>query len=170
MMVIKSVEAKTSPHWIPGVGEPLAGLKLTSSKQRWLDGAPKVPFWLWNHYHFQTNGIVTRKVSQGHHKATTSAQDHYVALSARQHRQTTAPQLARDLLLRPEEEYPGKLLTDVLKKLAFMSSGIQSPGSLVCPFDCIQQKRSVIEEPKASVVDTTRIGSCSFQSRFTRQS
>ncbi|GFY01182.1 transposable element Tcb2 transposase [Trichonephila clavipes] len=38
-----------------------------------------------------------RKASQSHHRASASAQDRYLALSARRHRRTTAPQLARDL-------------------------------------------------------------------------
>ncbi|GFT95616.1 transposable element Tcb2 transposase [Trichonephila clavipes] len=46
---------------------------------------------------FQTSGTVSSKVNQGHHRASASARDHYLALRARRHRWTTAHQLARDL-------------------------------------------------------------------------
>ncbi|GFW36034.1 hypothetical protein TNCV_4928981 [Trichonephila clavipes] len=32
----------------------------------------------------------------------------------------------------------------------------------VCPFECIQQERSVTVEPKTLVMDTTIMGACSF--------
>ncbi|KAF8781683.1 hypothetical protein HNY73_012057 [Argiope bruennichi] len=56
---------------------------------RRLQVAPKVVSRLWNQ--FQTNGTVTRKAGQGYHRATTPAQDRYLALRARRHRLTTAP-------------------------------------------------------------------------------
>ncbi|GFX68741.1 hypothetical protein TNCV_2124971 [Trichonephila clavipes] len=54
----------------------------------------KVVSQLWNQ--FQTGNVVIRWGGQGHHRALTSAQDHYLALSVRQRRRTTAPQLVRD--------------------------------------------------------------------------
>ncbi|GFX57153.1 hypothetical protein TNCV_2964331 [Trichonephila clavipes] len=50
---------------------------------------------LWNQ--FQTNGTVIRKVGQGHHIASISAQDCYLALSTWRHRWTSATQLVCDL-------------------------------------------------------------------------
>ncbi|GFT27030.1 hypothetical protein TNCV_4675571 [Trichonephila clavipes] len=55
----------------------------------------KVVSRLWNQ--FQTSGTVTRKVIQGCRRASTFAHDRYLALSARQHRWTTAAQFNRDL-------------------------------------------------------------------------
>ncbi|GFV04351.1 hypothetical protein TNCV_919721 [Trichonephila clavipes] len=50
---------------------------------------PKVVSRLWNP--FQTSGTVTRRVDQGRHRATKSAQDHYMALSARDIRNIGSP-------------------------------------------------------------------------------
>ncbi|GFT77134.1 hypothetical protein TNCV_1984281 [Trichonephila clavipes] len=57
-------------------------------------GEPKAVSQQWNQ--FQTSDTFNKNVGQGHHR-TTSAQDHYSALSARRHRRTTAPQHARGL-------------------------------------------------------------------------
>ncbi|GFU24272.1 hypothetical protein TNCV_3395921 [Trichonephila clavipes] len=56
---------------------------------------PKVVTRIWNQ--FQADGTVTRRVSQGHHRASTSAQNCYLALSPQRRRLTVAPQLSRDL-------------------------------------------------------------------------
>ncbi|GFX37400.1 hypothetical protein TNCV_3106521 [Trichonephila clavipes] len=53
---------------------------------------PKVVSWFWNP--FQTSGTVPIKVVQGRHRASTSAQDRYLALGAQWHWRTTARQLA----------------------------------------------------------------------------
>ncbi|GFX94092.1 hypothetical protein TNCV_3414541 [Trichonephila clavipes] len=50
---------------------------------------------LWNQ--FQTSGIVTRKLGEGRHRPSTSAQDRYSSLNPQRYRQTTAPKIARDL-------------------------------------------------------------------------
>ncbi|GFU71843.1 transposable element Tcb1 transposase [Trichonephila clavipes] len=57
--------------------------------------SPKVVFHLWNQ--FKTSSTVTRKVCQGRVRASTSAQNWYLALSAQRHRRTRAPHFARDL-------------------------------------------------------------------------
>ncbi|GFT24677.1 hypothetical protein TNCV_2856151 [Trichonephila clavipes] len=46
---------------------------------------------------FQTSSIVTWKVSEGRHRASTTAQYRNLVLSAQRHRRTTVPHLARDL-------------------------------------------------------------------------
>ncbi|GFV47476.1 transposable element Tcb2 transposase [Trichonephila clavipes] len=51
--------------------------------------------WLGNK--FQTSGTLSRKAGKGLHRASTSAQDRYLAFYARRPRWTMAPQLVRDL-------------------------------------------------------------------------
>ncbi|GFT07421.1 hypothetical protein TNCV_3789021 [Trichonephila clavipes] len=73
----------------------LAGLKLAILKRRWFDG-----------YKLYESGLPVMEPTpnklyyhqKGCHRALISSQDCYVALSARRHRRTTAPQLARDLV------------------------------------------------------------------------
>ncbi|GFV71349.1 hypothetical protein TNCV_3133401 [Trichonephila clavipes] len=55
----------------------------------------KVVSGFWNQ--FQTNDSVTSKVGQGRPRASISAQDYYLAFSARRHRQTKTHQLSREL-------------------------------------------------------------------------
>ncbi|GFT83685.1 hypothetical protein TNCV_2826121 [Trichonephila clavipes] len=94
--------AETSSRWLEA-GQSQAEVI------SWLQGATKVISRLWNQ--FQTKGTVTRKVNQGRHRAMTSAQDLYMALSARRHSPKTA---ARD-----------SSSTDFLHRLAF-TPGLQS--------------------------------------------
>ncbi|GFV98378.1 hypothetical protein TNCV_623371 [Trichonephila clavipes] len=56
---------------------------------------PKEVSLLWNQ--FQSSGTVTRLVSQECHRPSIFEQDHYLSLSTRWYRRTTALQLARDL-------------------------------------------------------------------------
>ncbi|GFT90119.1 hypothetical protein TNCV_3720981 [Trichonephila clavipes] len=83
---------------------------------------PKVFCRLWNQ--FQTSGTITGKVSQGHHRTLTSAQDYCLALKALRHRQTTTPQHTRDLAALSERISRQA----VLKTLAF-TPGVQSVAS-----------------------------------------
>ncbi|GFY13319.1 hypothetical protein TNCV_2335831 [Trichonephila clavipes] len=65
---------------------------------------------------------------EGHHRESTFKQDRYLALSARGHMQTTAPQLVT-LLLCLEEEFPEKHSLLVLQRLA-STPGVQFGTSL----------------------------------------
>ncbi|GFU75594.1 hypothetical protein TNCV_2863091 [Trichonephila clavipes] len=60
-----------------------------------ITSGPKVVTRLWNQ--LKTSGTVPSKVAQGHHRASTPAEDCYLALRSRRHMQTMAPHLARDL-------------------------------------------------------------------------
>ncbi|GFU64729.1 hypothetical protein TNCV_876521 [Trichonephila clavipes] len=93
---------------------------------RWLQEAPKVIFRLCNQ--FQKTGTITRKFSQGPHRAITPAHDRYLTLSARLHQRTMAPQLSRDLTVS-EKKFPGKQSTDGLT--------IYPVSRRMCLFDCI---------------------------------
>ncbi|GFU52399.1 hypothetical protein TNCV_3959131 [Trichonephila clavipes] len=98
---------------------------------------------------------------QVHHRATTSAQDRYLALSTRCHRQTSVRSMLVTLLLCLENEFPGKKSTH--KCPAETGLYAQRASSLVCSFDYIQHERPVILERKASTIDITRMRSCSCQ-------
>ncbi|GFW65361.1 hypothetical protein TNCV_396271 [Trichonephila clavipes] len=87
---------------------------------------------------FQTSGAVTGKVGQGPDKEIEPTQDHYLSLSKWQHRRTVYRRLAE---------------TDIY---------VQRPV-LCVPLAASKRKKLIIEKPKASVVDTTILGVCSFQ-------
>ncbi|GFY35768.1 uncharacterized protein TNCV_4841451 [Trichonephila clavipes] len=122
------------------VGSPMPEIIFKISWPASSGGSPKVISRLWNQ--FQTSGTVTMKVGQGRHKVSTSPQDRYLALSPRRHKGTTMFQLARDLVA---------------------VSGRRISRQTRCSFDCFKQERPSVEELKASVVDTIRMGVCSFQ-------
>ncbi|GFV34826.1 hypothetical protein TNCV_1451301 [Trichonephila clavipes] len=67
---------------------------------------PKGVSRLWNQ--LQTSGIVSRMVGQDHHRAITPVQNRYVASSTERHRRTTAPQLARELIVVSGKRISGK--------------------------------------------------------------
>ncbi|GFX97442.1 HTH_Tnp_Tc3_2 domain-containing protein [Trichonephila clavipes] len=96
---------------------------------RLLQGPQKVVSRLWNQ--FQTSGIATRKICHGRTRTMTSAQDRYLALSARRHRWTTVPQLARDLSAVSGRIISRQTVYSRLTEVA-LTLGVQTP------FDCIQ--------------------------------
>ncbi|GFV20311.1 hypothetical protein TNCV_4140741 [Trichonephila clavipes] len=107
------------------------------------------------------SGTVKKKVSQVSPRALTSAQDSYLALSAQQHKRTTAPQLSRDLA-----SVSGRSLQSSCRDWP-----LRPASSPVHPFNCMQQKRLDFVKLKTFVVDTTIIGAYSFsnESKCTRQ-
>ncbi|GFW99639.1 hypothetical protein TNCV_3418721 [Trichonephila clavipes] len=83
----------------------------------------KMVFWGCNK--LQTNDTVTRKVSQGHDRASTPAQDRYLALRTRRHRLImTHHSFLVTLLISLEEEFPGKQSTTVLQRLIFIPAAL----------------------------------------------
>ncbi|GFT05881.1 hypothetical protein TNCV_3926391 [Trichonephila clavipes] len=90
---------------------------------------------------------VPREVVLGHHRATTSAQDCYLALRARRHRRTKAPQLARDFTA-----VSGKRISRKTVYSRLSETGIYYQILWL----------SNIVELKTSVVDTTGKGACSL--------
>ncbi|GFV71329.1 hypothetical protein TNCV_3133201 [Trichonephila clavipes] len=117
----------------------------------------KVVSHLWNQ--LQISGVVTRTVVQGCHRASTSAQYHYLALCVRQHRRIMAPWLARALAAVSGRRISCRAVT----AFSCRDWPLRMATSLVRLFDCIQQGKMVIVELNTSDVDTTRMGACSFQ-------
>lgn len=68
---------------------------VSSRDPRRLQVATKMVSRFWNE--FQTSGTIIRRPDQSRPRATTAANDSYLALSAREHRQTTATVFTRDL-------------------------------------------------------------------------
>ncbi|GFW21385.1 hypothetical protein TNCV_1532101 [Trichonephila clavipes] len=101
---------------------------------------------------FQTSGTVTKKVVQGHHTTSTSAQYCYLALRARRYRWKTTPQLNRDVSAVSERRISRQIVYSHLPETGLPLS------SLMRPFDNIQQERPDIVKLKTSVVDITRMG------------
>ncbi|GFX99620.1 hypothetical protein TNCV_5026731 [Trichonephila clavipes] len=76
-----------------------------------------------------------------------------------------APQPARNLAA-----VPGRRISKQTLYSRLADCPLRLAPSLECPFDCIQQKRQNIVEPKTPVVDIIRMGHVLFsdESRFTR--
>ncbi|GFU66113.1 hypothetical protein TNCV_2857861 [Trichonephila clavipes] len=87
-------------------------------------------------------------VSQGRHRASTTAQNCYLALSARRHRWTTFHQLAHDLAAVSGREISKKTLYRRLAKTILYT---RSPVLRV-PLIASNRKDRML---KTSVVDTT---------------
>ncbi|GFX66838.1 hypothetical protein TNCV_3049361 [Trichonephila clavipes] len=92
---------------------------------------------------------------------------HYLSLNARWHKQTTAPQLIRDLAPVFGRKISRKIVYKRLAENVLYAQRLVACGAqrlVACgPFDDIHLERAVNVEPKTSVVDSARMGACSFQ-------
>ncbi|GFW72374.1 hypothetical protein TNCV_704111 [Trichonephila clavipes] len=110
--------------------------------------------------------MVTRKVSQDHHRASTSAQDHYLTLSARRHRRTTSPHLVRDLAAVSRRRISRKTVYSCLAEIV-----LYTRRQVLCvPSTTSNRKNSIFLELRTSVMDTIRMGVCVFFLLMSRDS
>ncbi|GFV31313.1 hypothetical protein TNCV_4869031 [Trichonephila clavipes] len=104
------------------------------------------------------SGTVIRKVSQRSHRATTPAQDFYLALSARRHRRTAAPLLTRDIAAVSKRKISRQTVN---KHLA--GTGFYTQRPIVCvSLTGSNRKDQLLWSRKHPCVDTQRMGTCSF--------
>ncbi|GFU91050.1 hypothetical protein TNCV_4923811 [Trichonephila clavipes] len=92
---------------------------------------------------------VTRKFGQGHHRALTSAQFHYLSLLARRHRCTMAPQFARDL-----PAVPGRRVSRQTVYSRLAETDFYARRSFCCVPLTVSRERRDIVELKTSVSST----------------
>ncbi|GFW66902.1 hypothetical protein TNCV_4687871 [Trichonephila clavipes] len=95
-----------------------------------------------------SSGNVTRKVNQGSPRASKSAQDRYLPLTARRHRWTMAPRLTRDLAAGSGRSISRQTVYSHLSHLERFSLNVPGMSSLVSSFGYIQQKGPDIVELK----------------------
>ncbi|GFS81841.1 transposable element Tcb1 transposase [Trichonephila clavipes] len=121
---------------------------------------------LW--HQFQTSSTVIRKFSQFRNKAITPARDRHLALNARWHRRTTAPQLACDHAVSS-----GRKITrqTVYRRLA--KTGLYALRPVVCVPSTASNKKDELSWNRKHQSRTLREWGCILftnESRFTRQS